>query len=175
MRSRRCSGWIDDVTSNGTPTTAEAAWTPPPTHELSTQDGRVVRYCLYGPADGVPVVSLNATPDTRWERPEGVDGFERAGLRVLVPDRPGYGGSTRQPGRAVADAAADVRALADAQGWERFAVTGFSGGGPHDVLTPLGHSEWLLAAVPGAERRPFGGGHAPDDDDTRRMLAWLGG
>jgi pimeloyl-ACP methyl ester carboxylesterase len=50
---------------------------------------------------------------------------------MLVYDRPGYGGSTRQPGRAVADAAYDVRALADAQGWERFAVFGGSGGGPH--------------------------------------------
>jgi len=50
---------------------------------------------------------------------------------MAVPDRPGYGGSDRQPGRTVADAAADVAAVADAQGWARFAVTGFSGGAPH--------------------------------------------
>jgi pimeloyl-ACP methyl ester carboxylesterase len=31
--------------------------------------------------------------------------------------------------------AADVRLLADAQGWDRFAVTGFSGGGPHALAT----------------------------------------
>jgi pimeloyl-ACP methyl ester carboxylesterase len=48
-----------------------------------------------------------------------------------VYDRPGYGGSTRRPGRTVADAVDDVRALADAHGWNRFAVFGGSGGGPH--------------------------------------------
>jgi pimeloyl-ACP methyl ester carboxylesterase len=57
--------------------------------------------------------------------------MERSGVRVLISDRPGYGGSTRRPGRTVADVVPDVRALADAQGWERFAVIGGSGGGPH--------------------------------------------
>jgi hypothetical protein len=48
-----------------------------------------------------------------------------------MPDRPGYGGSTRRPGRSVPGVAEAVRALADAQGWKRFAVFGGSGGGPH--------------------------------------------
>ncbi|WP_433887885.1 alpha/beta fold hydrolase [Streptomyces sp. CA-111067] len=109
----------------------EASWTPPATRELRTPDGRLLRYCLYGPEGGEPVFALNGTPDTRWVRPEGVAAYEDAGLRVLVYDRPGYGGSTRRPGRTVGDAAQDVGALARAMGWDRFAVTGFSGGGPH--------------------------------------------
>ena len=107
------------------------AWTPPPTRELTAPDGRVLRHCGYGPPDGQPVVSLAGTPGTRWERPDVVSAFEQAGLRVVAPERPGYGGATRQPGRSVADVAADVRLIADALGWPRFAVTGFSGGGPH--------------------------------------------
>jgi pimeloyl-ACP methyl ester carboxylesterase len=107
------------------------AWTPPATRELTAGDGRVLRYCCYGPADGLPVVSLAGSPGTRWERPDVITAFERAGLRVAAPDRPGYGGSTRQPGRTMADVAADVQMIADAHGWPRFAVTGFSGGGPH--------------------------------------------
>jgi pimeloyl-ACP methyl ester carboxylesterase len=90
----------------------------------------VVRYCCYGPPGGLPVVSLAGTPGTRWERPDVIRAFDQAGLRVVLPDRPGYGGSTRQPGRSVADEADDVQEIADALGWERFAVTGFSGGGP---------------------------------------------
>jgi pimeloyl-ACP methyl ester carboxylesterase len=43
----------------------------------------------------------------------------------------GVRGSTRRPGRRVADAVEDVRALADAYGWNQFAVFGGSGGGPH--------------------------------------------
>ena len=106
-------------------------WVPPPTHELTAADGRVMRYCCYGPPAGLPVCSLAGTPGTRWERPDVDSAFGRAALRVVVPDRPGYGGSARQPGRTVADVAADVAVIADAQGWARFAVTGFSGGGPH--------------------------------------------
>jgi pimeloyl-ACP methyl ester carboxylesterase len=107
------------------------AWTPPATRELTVGGGRVLRYCCYGPAGGLPVVWLAGTPGTRWERPDVITAFEQAGLRVAAPDRPGYGGSTRQPGRTVADVAADVQMIADAHGWGRFAVTGFSGGGPH--------------------------------------------
>lgn len=104
-------------------------WTPPETHEL-TVDDRTIQYCLYGDPDGTPVVSLHGTPGTRWERPDVVAAINAAGLRVLLPGRPGYG-STRRPGRSVADLAYDVRALADAEGWTKFAVTGFSGGAPH--------------------------------------------
>ncbi|GAA1513357.1 alpha/beta hydrolase [Kribbella lupini] len=104
-------------------------WTPPETHELAVDD-RIVQYCLYGDPGGVPVVSLHGTPGTRWERPDVVAAINDVGLRVLLAGRPGYG-STRRPGRSVADIAYDVRALADAEGWTQFAVTGFSGGAPH--------------------------------------------
>jgi pimeloyl-ACP methyl ester carboxylesterase len=52
-------------------------------------------------------------------------------VRVIAFDRPGYGRSDPQPGRRVADVAADVASLADALGLERFGVFGYSGGGPH--------------------------------------------
>jgi pimeloyl-ACP methyl ester carboxylesterase len=48
----------------------------------------------------------------------------------VICSRPGYGGSTRNEGRTVADAAADTAALADHLGAERFLVAGWSGGGP---------------------------------------------
>jgi pimeloyl-ACP methyl ester carboxylesterase len=99
-------------------------------HSLGLGD-RLVHYCLYGGLGGVPIVSLGGSPSTRWKRPDIVDAIEDSGVRMLIPDRPGYGGSTRQPGRTVVDVVTDVAALADAQGWDRFAVTGGSGGGPH--------------------------------------------
>ncbi|GAB2626367.1 alpha/beta hydrolase [Paractinoplanes abujensis] len=105
--------------------------TLPNTYEVALGDGRVLRYCLYGPADGVPVIFHGGSPSSRWKRPDVLDVMERSRLRLLVYDRPGYGGSTRSPGRTVADAADDVRVLADAYGWERFGVFGGSGGGPH--------------------------------------------
>jgi pimeloyl-ACP methyl ester carboxylesterase len=86
---------------------------------------------LYGPVDGVPVVELYGTPSSRLRRPDQIAAMEQSGVRVLMPDRPGYGGSTRLPGRTVSDVVRDVEAVADSQGWERFAVVGGSGGGPH--------------------------------------------
>jgi pimeloyl-ACP methyl ester carboxylesterase len=76
--------------------TFDGPWIPPQTHELGTPDGRVLRYCLYGPADGVPVIAHHGTPGTRWERPDVIEAIEEAGLRVLLHGRPGFG-STRQP------------------------------------------------------------------------------
>ncbi len=61
-----------------------------------------------------------------------LEGLLRAlDVRLIRYDRPGYGGSDRHPGRTFADSAADVEAVADAVGVERFAVEGGSGGTPH--------------------------------------------
>ena len=59
------------------------------------------------------------------------EAVERHGVQLLVLDRPGYGASTRRPGRRIADVVEDVAVLVDMLGWERFAVWGGSGGGPH--------------------------------------------
>jgi pimeloyl-ACP methyl ester carboxylesterase len=53
------------------------------------------------------------------------------GVRLISYDRPGYGKSDRKVSRLVADAAEDVRTIADYLDIDRFAVLGRSGGGPH--------------------------------------------
>jgi pimeloyl-ACP methyl ester carboxylesterase len=77
------------------------------------------------------VFSLHGTPGSR-EGPNPRGGrLHGMGVRLISYDRPGYGQSDRQVSRQVADAAEDVRAIADYLGIERFAVLGRSGGGPH--------------------------------------------
>jgi pimeloyl-ACP methyl ester carboxylesterase len=105
--------------------------TLPETSQLIRADGTVLRYCLYGRADGDPVIWHSGSPSSRWKWPTLIESMRQSNLRLLAYDRPGYGGSTRRPGRTVADAVDDVCALADAHGWNRFAVFGGSGGGPH--------------------------------------------
>lgn len=99
---------------------------------VHTADGRSLAYAQIGDPEGTPVFVLHGTPGSRLSGrhpdPSRVAG---AGLRVITYDRPGYGRSTRHPGRAVADCVADIAAIADALGIERFVVTGGSGGGPH--------------------------------------------
>ncbi len=52
------------------------------------------------------------------------------GIRLISADRPGIGQTPRAPARRVVDWAADVERLADSLGIERFAVAGWSAGGP---------------------------------------------
>ena len=69
------------------------------------------------------------------------------GIRLVSYGRPSYGGSTPRPGRDVASAAADVAAIADALGVERFAVMGASGGGPHALACAALLPERVTGAV----------------------------
>ncbi|MGA8015221.1 MAG: alpha/beta fold hydrolase, partial [Candidatus Dormiibacterota bacterium] len=99
--------------------------------EFRSADGRRVAFSRYGPAGGHRVIFHYGTPGTRHLGPRMTEVMERHGVEMLVLDRPGYGGSTRWPGRRIADMVEDAAALATLHGWERFAVWGGSGGGPH--------------------------------------------
>ena len=95
--------------------------------EIQTADGRTLAIHELGDPDGLAVVVHHGTPGSgllyeRWATP---------GIRLISYDRPGYGESTRNHGRTVGSAAADVDTIADALGLERFASWGISGGGPH--------------------------------------------
>ncbi len=86
--------------------------------------------------------------------PHLLDAKDR-GIRLISYDRPGYGGSTPMPERAVADCAEDVRAIVDALGIDRFAVWGISGGGPHALACAGVLSERVVAAATLASPAPF--------------------
>ncbi len=101
------------------------------TELIRTPDGRCLSVDSLGPHDGFPIFLLHGTPGSRQgPRPRpGV--IYRLGIRLICYDRPGYGRSDRHRGRRVADAAADVRTIADELGLARFSVVGRSGGAPH--------------------------------------------
>ncbi len=77
------------------------------------------------------------------------------GIRVIVPDRPGVGRSDFQKGRRLIDWPRDVSALADALELSRFAVLGFSGGGPYAVACAHSIPERLLAVGLASSPGPF--------------------
>jgi pimeloyl-ACP methyl ester carboxylesterase len=98
---------------------------------LTTPDGRTLAYVERGPDDGVPVIVSHGTPGSRFARHPDPEIYERHGARAVAYDRPGYGRSDPHRGRSVADAAADIAAIGDELGLERFVVVGGSGGAPH--------------------------------------------
>ncbi len=101
------------------------------TRVLATPDGRQLQVLDAGPAGGLPLVFHNGTPGGLVAFPAMVAEAAARGLRTVMYARPGYGDSTGQPGRRVADAAADVTTVLDGLGAGQFVTVGWSGGGPH--------------------------------------------
>lgn len=101
------------------------------TIQLPTSDGRSVDVWLAGPPEGQALVFHSGTPGNGLPFDLHVALMAERGLRYVSVTRPGYGGSTRQPGRTVADVAADTRTAMEHLGIDRAWVLGWSGGGPH--------------------------------------------
>ncbi|QHC58235.1 alpha/beta hydrolase [Rathayibacter sp. VKM Ac-2760] len=98
--------------------------------EVGTADGGVLRvHDSAGP--GRPLLWQHGSPQTGALLAPVLRAARERGLRLLSYGRPGYGGSTARPGRDVASAAEDVRAVLDALGLDRILTAGASGGGPH--------------------------------------------
>lgn len=100
-------------------------------HFVTLPDGRRLAYAEYGPPDGQPLLYCHGFPSSRREAQLLAPTAASRGVRIISPDRPGYGDSDHQPARDIPDWPADVAALADALGLERFAVIGVSGGAPY--------------------------------------------
>ena len=114
--------------------------------QLELRDGRLLAWRWWGDPDWTPILRLQGTPGSRlYRHPD--PGIQRSlRVRYLMADRPGYGGSTRQPGRGVVDIADDLAALLDHHGLESVPVMGTSGGGPHALAIAATHPERIKAA-----------------------------
>jgi pimeloyl-ACP methyl ester carboxylesterase len=115
-------------------------------------DGRSLELHEAGDPGGFPVLVHHGTPGS------GVlyDRWASDGVWLIGFDRAGYGGSSRDAGRPIAAVAADVEAIADALGLERFATWGISGGGPHALACAALCSDRLTAAASLAGVAPWG-------------------
>ncbi|EMA60496.1 alpha/beta hydrolase fold protein [Halorubrum distributum JCM 13561] len=151
---------------------------PPDPTQLSTDactlpDGRTLSYASGGDPDGVPVVVHHGTPGSRLFGALLSGPAAEAGVRLLVPDRPGYGRSSPPAAEwSWEDWPADLGGLLDAESVERAGVLGFSGGGPFalaaasddrvarvglvsSVVPPAENALATLASVPFALRAMF--------------------
>lgn len=106
--------------------------------QLGLPDGRRLAWSELGDPDGTPVVWHHGGLSCRLDARRGDEVARDAGVRMIAPDRPGIGRSSRDPGRTVASWAADVGALADHLGLDRFATVGWSAGGPHALAVAAG-------------------------------------
>ena len=146
---------------------------------LRRDDGRTLHFHDQGPPDGKPVFWLHGTPNIGLPPEPLFADAERLGLRWIGHDRPGYGGSSKHPGRDLASSARDVAAIADLLGIVRFSVMGHSGGGSHALACAAAMPDRVLAAISVAGLAPYGadeldwfaGMHPAGEANLRAALA----
>jgi pimeloyl-ACP methyl ester carboxylesterase len=118
--------------------------------------GRSLEVSVSGPQQAPPLVFHHGTPSERTQYPPFAETAAVRGLRLVSYSRPGYGGSSRQPGRVIADCAADTLAIVEQLGAGRFYTAGWSGGGPHALACAALLSDRVLGCATIAGVGPFG-------------------
>jgi pimeloyl-ACP methyl ester carboxylesterase len=118
-------------------------------------DGRRLDLWVEGPEDGTPLVFHNGTPSSGLPFEPMVRAIADRGLRYVGWSRPGYGDSTRQPDRTVADVVHDTATVLDQLGAERAYVLGWSGGGPHAIACAALLSDRVIGTTTIASVAPW--------------------
>lgn len=108
---------------------------------LQLADGRRLAWREYGDPGGPPVVAVHGSPDSSAIWALFNDAATRCGLRVIAPDRPGFGGSTPLPGRSIVDWVDDLDALTEHLHLERYRLLAISGGSPYALATAWKHPD----------------------------------
>ncbi|MFZ2501202.1 MAG: alpha/beta hydrolase, partial [Nocardioides sp.] len=114
---------------------------------LTLPDGRTLAYTLCGIEGGQPLLRIPGTPGCRWSIRSDRSLWLARNLRAITTERPGFGASTRLPGRGFAEHSDDLARLLDHLGLERVHVIGGSGAGPHIVSLCGRHPDRVRAAT----------------------------
>lgn len=122
--------------------------------DVRLRDGRSLHVFDVGDPDGNVLVEHHGTPGSGLPYPPDVERARERGLRLIRYDRAGYGASTPNPGRSVADVVADIEDVLDALEVARYVSLGGSGGCPHSLACGA-FSSRCLATVAIASPTPY--------------------
>jgi pimeloyl-ACP methyl ester carboxylesterase len=121
-------------------------------------DGRRLGFAELGDPLGAPIIHHHGMPGSRLDRAGSNAVYHRHGVRVVTPDRPGYGLSDPLPNGSLMDWPRDVAELADSLQMESFGVTGLSGGGIYALacaaLIPERVTNVVVTGCPSPLERP---------------------
>jgi pimeloyl-ACP methyl ester carboxylesterase len=112
---------------------------------LQRPDGRTVAWTEYGDPGGRPLVRVPGTPGCRYTLRADRSEWASRGLRVITTERPGFGASTRLPGRGFVEPADDIAAVLDHCGIESAHVIGGSGSSPYQLALAARHPDRVRA------------------------------
>jgi len=91
-------------------------------------DGRRLCFCEYGDKNGTPMMFFHGILGSRYERHPNDIILRELGIRLIVPDRPGYGQSDARTGGSHLDFSDDMLQLGNYLEIENFSVLGLSVG-----------------------------------------------
>lgn len=114
---------------------------------MRLSDGRTLGYAEYGCETGYPLVFMHGYPQCHLGASTLDHIFRQHRIRVIAPERPGFGLSTGQSDRHIMDWPADVQALAHHLSLSRFAIIGGSGGGPYALACARMLPQDIMSAV----------------------------
>jgi pimeloyl-ACP methyl ester carboxylesterase len=114
---------------------------------LKLSSGRLLSYAEWGRSGGTPVIHMHGMPGSRIERQANPRLYARLGIRMITPDRPGYGDSDLNREGTLLDWAADVEELAERLELPRFGITALSGGGIYALACAARFPERLTGVV----------------------------
>jgi len=142
-----------------------------PVQTIELGDGRRLAYAEHGDPRGTPVLFCHGWLASGLTRHPDDALTASLGVRLVTVDRPGIGRSDPDRATTLLAAAADLAALADHLGLDRFGVLGHSGGGPYALACAFLLPERV-------ERVAIACGFAPFDRPnayagmTARMRGW---
>jgi len=122
---------------------------------IQLSDGRTLAYSDFGDPEGRPLFYFHGGPGSRLEGLLFDELNQQLGIRMIAPDRPGFGLSDFQEDRTYLDWPEDVSELADQLGIDRFAVLGWSSGGPYAAAVAHGIPQRLTVAAIVAGEGPY--------------------
>lgn len=128
---------------------------------IQLPDGRRLAYLETGDPEGRPVLYFHGSPGSRLEGLFFDQFNKQLGVRLIAIDRPGYGLSDFQQNRTYLNWAGDVSEMADQLGIDRFAVLGWSSGGPYATVVAHELPERVTVAAVVAGEGPYASSDYP--------------
>jgi len=138
---------------------------------MELADGRELAWIEYGVREASPVFAFHGSPGTCHHFAGLAEVASRKGVRLIAPDRPGYGHSTYQSARSYESWTRDVAQLADHLGIERFGVIGHSSGGPNAAACGRFLADRLVGCAVVSGPAPPGANVAKDEMLRSNRLA----
>lgn len=145
---------------------------------ITVPDGRTLGFDDVGELDGIPVLYVHGSPDSRRARHPSDEIAARLGIRLVAVDRPGAGLSSPHPTGTLGSFADDAIALADHLHVDRWHPFAWSAGAPYALAIGARHPSRVARVAVAAGLVPFVAYATPgildDADGGRWMVAELG-